>query len=790
MRRSARAQAGTSRSGPTSGIAPPQIRRTSADEVVALIDEPSGLFSAVRDEAGRIIDFRVDYANDAMVRLGAVPAGQLIGGRLLALYPALRGSPIFDELANVAETGDSYVRQALVHEDPDAASGPLRSVFDIRATKLGDGCFVSVRDLTARTLAERATRQDEERYRALVEGSSDAIFVLDADGRVAEVNPAGEQMLGYGPGGLVGCRWQELLTADDLAAQPLHLSTLRNGDSLRFERRMRHASGAVIHVELSAKMLPDGSFLEIARDVTARTRATEAVRRMSELLAATQSVARIGGWELDVARNELYWTDETYRLHDTSPEEYTPTVETAIGFYAPESIPIITAAVQRAIEDGTPYDLELELITAKGRRISVRATSSVRMEDGRTVKITGAFQDITERRRLEMQLLQSHKMEAIGQLAGGIAHDFNNLLTAIRGYAELARERSALDELACRDLDEVIENADRAASLVGQLLAFGRRQVLQPRVIDPATVVANLSDMLRRLLGEHIVLAIRSGPGLGSVEVDQSQLEQVIVNLAVNAADAMPDGGRLTIELADVDLGAAYQADHAEILEGPYVQIAVTDSGIGMDADTLTHIFEPFFTTKAPGRGTGLGLATVYGIVKQSGGFIYAYSEPGHGSTFKVYLPRVSAAPSADAVVASTDGPLGGTETILLVEDEPSVRGFARRTPESRGYTVLEAADGSEALAIAGLHPGAIDLLVTDVIMPGLQGHQLAEQLSASRPGVPVLLVSGFPENAAVRGGASDRHVSFLPKPYSADGLSRSVRQAIDASGRGPVKEA
>ena len=391
-------------------------------------------------------------------------------------------------------------------------------------------------------------------------------------------------------------------------------------------------------------------------------------------------------------------------------------------------------------------------------------------------------QDITERRALESQLLHAQKMEAIGQLAGGIAHDFNNLLTAIRGYSELLRPNLPIgDEQSRADIDQVILAADRAAALTRQLLAFGRRQVLQPRVLDPAHLVEDLAPMLRRLLGEHIELTTRIAPGLGRVQVDPSQLEQVVVNLAVNARDAMPDGGQLTFELGNVELDADYSAAHPEATPGHHVLFAVSDTGIGMDAATQAHIFEPFFTTKAPGQGTGMGLATVYGIVKQSGGSIYVYSEPGHGSTFKIYLPRVfkeSVAVLADAVAARSS--LSGTETILLVEDDPAVRSFSCRTLEAYGYTILEAASGAEALPIAASHVGPIALLVTDVVMPGLQGHQLAELLTAARPGLRVLYVSGFTDGSVINHGVPEHGMAFLPKPFSTDALGGAVRRVLD----------
>ncbi len=398
---------------------------------------------------------------------------------------------------------------------------------------------------------------------------------------------------------------------------------------------------------------------------------------------------------------------------------------------------------------------------------------------------TGAIathRDVTRERLLEDQLRQAAKMEAIGQLAGGVAHDFNNMLTAIRGYTELVRQHLPADDAQDRaDLEQVVIAADRAAELTRQLLAFSRKQVLAPQVLDPAEIVAGIIPLLRRLLGEHIEIAAHVAPGSGRIRVDPAQLEQVILNLAVNARDAMPDGGKLTIESSSVDLDPRYIAVHPGAVAGPHIRLAVSDTGIGMDAATVEHIFEPFFTTKQPGTGTGMGLATVYGIVQQSGGAIYVYSEPGHGTSFHISFPRVVevAAEAFPAAPATVVIPVG-SETILLVEDEAAVRGFARRTLAGLGYTVLDAANGAAAMALAASDPEPIHLLVTDVIMPGMHGAELARQLAVARPGLRTLFISGFTENSVIHHGVVGANVTYLPKPFSAEALGRVVRTVLD----------
>jgi len=388
--------------------------------------------------------------------------------------------------------------------------------------------------------------------------------------------------------------------------------------------------------------------------------------------------------------------------------------------------------------------------------------------------------DVTARRQLEDQLRQAQKMEAVGQLAGGIAHDFNNLLTAILGCTQLLLHATPPEDARREDVEEIKNAGLRAAELTRQLLAFSRRQVLAPKLLDMNSVVANMDKMLRRLIGEDVALVTELAADLGPVNADPGQLEQVLLNLAVNARDAMPQGGRLTIATANVVLTEEYAERHHRLPPGQYVLLAVSDTGVGMDEATQKHLFEPFFTTKEVGKGTGLGLATVYGIVKQSGGYIWVYSEPGHGTTVKVYLPRVAGA--AEPLPAAEAAPelRRGTETVLLVEDAAPVRTLARKSLENCGYRVLDAADGRAALDLSAHHAGGIDILVTDVVMPGMSGRELAERLAPLRPGMRVLYTSGYTDDAMVHQGVLRSGVAFLQKPFVPESLARKVREVLD----------
>jgi signal transduction histidine kinase/FixJ family two-component response regulator len=425
----------------------------------------------------------------------------------------------------------------------------------------------------------------------------------------------------------------------------------------------------------------------------------------------------------------------------------------------------------------------------ESRRRHLRRHASVERElaarvEARTAELVRVSQ---ERHSLEEQLRQSQKMEAVGRLAGGVAHDFNNLLTVIGGHAELLLARLPKEAAAARaEIEEIRRAAERAVALTRQLLAFGRKQILEPRVLDLNGVVADMERMLRRLIGEDVELVTRLAPDLGRVRADPGQIEQVVMNLTVNARDAMPRGGRLTLETAELDVDQEFARHHVDFLEGRYVMLAVTDTGVGMERDVQAHIFEPFFTTKGPGQGTGLGLATVYGIVKQSGGHVWFYSEPGQGTCFKIYFPAVREAVAARALVPQDAS--DGHETILLVEDEPAVRALAREVLSLSGYRVLAAAGAAEARSLCVGSPEgsgaieAIDLLITDVVMPGTSGRELAEGLVARRPGLRVLYISGYTADAIVRHGILHEALPFLSKPFSPQALTRKVREVLDGS--------
>ena len=435
----------------------------------------------------------------------------------------------------------------------------------------------------------------------------------------------------------------------------------------------------------------------------------------------------------------------------------------------------------------TPPVFELRVLSKSGDYLVGEFTVTPQRQNERVVSALGIARDVTERKRTEEalrlteeQLLQAQKMEAVGKLAGGIAHDFNNLLTIITGYSQLIIKGLNQRDPLCSEIEEIKKAGERAASLTQQLLAFSRRQVLMPKVLDLNAIVATMEGMLQRLLGEDIHLVTALDPALGPVKADPGQLEQVIMNLVVNARDAMPQGGKLIVETETVEIKDLYH--HGQVVvPGRYAMLAVSDTGCGMDAATQSHLFEPFFTTKGQGKGTGLGLSTVYGIVRQSGGYVFVYSELGQGSAFKIYLPRVYDTVETVEIGTTLAGLPHGTETVLLVEDEPGVRTLLRDTLRLHGYTVLEARHGIEALLIGTQHTGLIHLLLTDVVMPQMGGREVADRLVPARPSLKVLYMSGYTENAVVHRGVLDPGTAFLQKPFTPDLLVCKVREVLDA---------
>ena len=632
---------------------------------------------------------------------------------------------------------------------------------------------------TAEAVPAHVLERAEARYRELFDHIADAIFVVDPETqRVIDCNDEACRRYGYTREEFLGMDPEQVHPPEEREAVRRRLQA---EDTTTAEFTHITKSGRRFPVEVRTRVIDhEGrrARISLMQDLTARKKVEESLRESEDRFRAVA----------DTIASAIY-------IHDGQRMLYVnPACEEISGYTRQDLMdkttfwemvhPDFRAMVQeraRARLEGRPAPVhyEFKIIVRDGSERWLDFTASRIQFEGRTAILSTAV-DITEQRALEEQLRQALKMEAVGRLAGGVAHDFNNLLTVIKGHAELLLDKLDRRDPMRAEVEEVQKAAERAAALTRQLLAFSRQQVLAPQVLDLNVVVANVDRLLRRLLGEDIELHAVLEPALARVKADPGQIEQVILNLAVNARDAMPRGGKLTVETSNVILDEAYARERVEVKPGAYVRLAVSDTGTGMSPETCSHIFEPFFTTKDSTKGTGLGLSTVYGIVKQSDGHIAVYSEPGMGTTLKIYLPRVDgpqeSLPAQPAAAASDTG----TETILLVEDEDGVRGLVRQVLKRRGYSVLEARDGGEALLTCEHFHDPIHLLLTDVVLAHMSGRELAERLAPQRPEMRVLYMSGYTDDAIVQHGVLAQETAFLQKPFTTDALARKVRDVLD----------
>jgi PAS domain S-box-containing protein len=571
---------------------------------------------------------------------------------------------------------------------------------------------------------------------------------------------------------------RHFITSERQQILDLLISTYDDGSRLNEELQARQKELAQLAEQLERKV--EERTATLTAEIAERKQTEDKLRQSEEQFRLiSENVADLIA-VLDLQGRRVYNSPSYKKILD-DPEAVSGTV--SFDEIHPEDREKIMRIFEETVRTGLGQRTDYRFLLKDGSIRYVESQGSViRDAEGKPEKVIVVSRDVTERRKLEDQLSHSQKMEAVGQLAGGVAHDFNNLLTVINGYSEIMLQQLKPDDPNQKHVAEIKKAGDRAAALTHQLLAFSRQQVLAPQVLDLNQVTANVHTMLKRLIGEDIDLVTIPGQSLGRVKADQGQIEQTLLNLAVNARDAMPRGGKLTIETANVDLDEAYARNHVDVKPGPHVRLTVSDTGTGMDAETQKRIFEPFFTTKEKGKGTGLGLSTVFGIIKQSEGHIWVYSEPGHGTTFKVYLPRVDKPPEVVGPAKAEPEQPRGTETILLVEDEPSVRLLVRTTLESKGYHVLESTNGAEALLVSQQHKGNFHLLLTDLVMPGISGRVLAEQMVTLQPELKVLFMSGYTDDAVVRHGGLEAGMAFIQKPFTPDALARKVREVLDAS--------
>jgi len=780
----------------------------SAPEAIAMLDNQHNVLRVNRE----------------FTRMFGYPAQQIIGRPLEVLVPPERSNESAFILSALDRGQTINVETIRRRRDGSPVEVSMLGT-PIKVSGSPVAQYLIYRDITQSKQAERALMESESKFRAVAETAATAIYIHD-NRQFLYVNRACEQISGYSRTELMSIDPRQLVHPEfrDELRRRRAASLGGKASPWRCEFKSTTKKGEIRWLDFSANAIRfegKDAILATAVDITERKRAEElqaALYRIADQTSAAtdleafyRAIHGIVG-ELMDARNFYialhdedtgllsfpYFVDEREAVLAPRPPRKRIT-EYVLRTGEPQLVP--AERFQELLrsgeigEIGTPAVDWLGVPLKTGDKafgvLAVQSyTQNVRYaaRDKEILNFVGQHVATAighkraehALRQSEKQLWQSQKMEAVGRLAGGVAHDFNNLLTVIKGYTELILSELGPSDPMRAEMEEVQKAADRAAGLTRQLLAFSRRQVLAPKVVNLNDLVEDMNKLLRRLLGEDIELCTKLDGTLGSVTADPGQIEQVIMNLAVNARDAMPKGGKLTLETANVELDQAYSRQHAPIRPGAYIMLAITDTGSGMSAETLSHVFEPFFTTKEQGKGTGLGLSTVYGIVKQSGGYIWPYSEPGMGTTFKIYLPRVEEMAQRLPAPAPAATSLGGTETILLVEDEEGVRGLTRQLLERHGYTVLEAEHGQDALLLCERYSGPIHLLLSDVVLAQMSGRELVQRLAPLRPRMKVLYMSGYSDEAIVHHGVLEPGTAFLQKPFTTEALMRKLREVLD----------
>lgn len=642
------------------------------------------------------------------------------------------------------------------------------------------------RGLLGENSARRIAQAFSARLASIVESSEDAIYSQDLEGLITTWNSGAEKVFGYKSSEILGRSGIELIPQDRLEEESqLIMKVLKGGKVKHFETIRKTKESKLINISISISPIldPSGKIFgasRVAHEITERIKSEEMLHASQQRLSFATKSAKIGIWEWELSSNKLIWDDQMYELYGIRQEEFSGAYDAWEKGLHPEDRARSESELAAAVAEVKSFNSEFRIVWPNGEVRVIEANAMPQCHaDGSVERVIGVNRDVTERSKLEQKYYHAQKMEAIGVLAGGIAHDFNNIMTIINGYSDILL-LDFYDHPKLGIIEEIRSAGERAVDLTRQLLAVSRKQVTSLESLDLSDVVNNTVKMLRAAIGEGVKLVLEIDPNACTIKADLGQIEQILLNLSINARDSMPQGGTFVIQTSIVEADEAYLQNHPTIIPGVYVTLKATDTGSGMSETVKQHLFEAFFTTKDIGKGSGLGLAVVEGIVKQSEGFIEVESELGSGSSFTIYFPyQNKRALNKKAVFGATKTLARYNEVVLLAEDEEAVRELASLIMREQGYTVLEARNGEEALIIAKAYSQSIDLLVTDVVMPGINGRMLSEQLSQLCPKIKVLYISGYTDDSIMRNGILHDEVTFLPKPFSPTALALKIREAL-----------
>jgi two-component system, cell cycle sensor histidine kinase and response regulator CckA len=732
------------------------------------------------------VDGRITLVNRYACDLLGWTADELIGRDFIeTCVPAPIRLETSQKRHHAQGADESIVENPIFTRSGDERLIEWRTSFLRNAAGAITGTLSSGTDITDRRRAELRIRHERDRAQRFLDTADVILLALDTDGRITLINRKGCELLGWPESELLGRDWIETcvpVQARDARREKFQ-DALRAGFAAG-ESQVLTRSGEVRLIEWRSNVVRDDgghvtATFSSGTDVTERDRAIGALRTAEERMRFVLENADVGIWDMDYTTGVLRWSEILETHYGLGPGTFPGTFEAFIASVHPDDRASVLATLDGAMQTGSDFSVKHRSVWPDGTIRWLSGTGRMLLGDhGQAVRAVGISMDVTERRTLEEQYQQAQKMEAVGRLAGGVAHDFNNLLTVILGYCELLLTGTKAGDPQLADITEIQKAGARAGALTRQLLAFSRKQIIEPTLLDLNVIANDMQAMIGRLIGEDVKIVLALRPELRPVRADRGQIEQILMNLAVNARDAMPQGGTLTIETANVELDQHYAITHREVEPGPYVVLVVSDTGTGMTPEIQARMFEPFFTTKEPGKGTGLGMATIFGIATQAGGTVGVYSEVGRGTSIKVYFPMSDAEMTADVPLPAAR-PQAGTQTVLVVEDEDGLRALATKLLQRQGYTVLAAANAEEACRLFASHP-SIDVLLTDVVMPGASGPELTRKLVEQRPALRVIYMSGYTEEGIVHHGVLKPGIAFLHKPFTSQTLGQKIRDVLE----------